>query len=169
MPTQWAHTFYWEHTDTVVAPVAVSHGGYPVWQAGVIAPSLFGIFAAWFETRWAQLQWWWRLYQRIKGLRTEQRAVVLRAMDFVEHPSYPLAQQAVRTTAQTLGFNQPQAWVKLSHTLKDHRGWAENSWRHLNACHLLNEASRAQGSTLTNPDLNGLVELAYQGFAYMGR
>lgn len=170
MPTVGTfHTFYWEFSDTAITPVAVTHGGYPVWQSAVIAPSLFGTIGAWIDHQWGRLKWAYRLIRRIEGLGSEQQAVVFRVLDLVEHPQYPTAQAAVRATATTLGFNKPQAWVALSHEIKAHADWAENTWRHLRSCHGLNVTARAQGSTLTNPELNALVELAYQGFALRGR
>ena len=42
--------------------------------------------------------------------------------------------------------------------MKSSPGRAENVFRHLNACQITRETA---GSTLTNPDCNLLVELAY--------
>jgi len=201
------HTFYWEYSDTVTTPAQVSHGGYPVWQSAVIAPSLFGMIGAWLDTKWDQAKWIYRLMWKVLTLpnpskrlvsnvvdllmptgerwhpeagriqwrtdiealppekRREYEAVLNQVVLALQHPSFEVAHDAVRQTATTLGFNQPQAWVKLSHTLKDHHGWAENTWRHLNACQLIHEGMTAQGSTLTNSQRHLVAQLAYVGFA----
>lgn len=166
MPVQgWGHSQYWTHSDTLVTPVRKSIGGYPAWQASVTAGTLFGGLQAW----WEWLVTFVRFYRRLSRLDDERRQTVLKVMDAVEAPVYALAQQAVRETAVTLGFNRPQAWVALSHTLKDHHPWAENAWRHINAMHLMTEAAQAHGSTVTNPERNLLTELAYHGFALRGQ
>lgn len=103
---------------------------------------------------------------RILALDPERRAVLDRSLDALESPAYAVAQQAVRTTATTLGFNRPEAWKDYNREIKSDPGRMENVYRHLRACHLLRDAA---GSTLTNPDQNLLVELAYHGFAQKGR
>lgn len=163
MPLQgWAHTFYWETSDTSAAVVHLSGGAvYPHWQSAVITPSLFGMIGAWIDARWALVQWHWALARRVHGLPRESRAVLLRVVDSLESPAYPAAQQAVRTTATTLGFNRQEAWKDYARELKSDLGRMENVYRHLKACHLLRDAA---GSTLTNPQQNLLTELAYHGF-----
>lgn len=156
------HRFYWEFSDTKAAPVPIpSKGGYPLWQAGVIAPSLLGMLGAWIDARWALLQWHWRLATRVHRLSRESKAVVLKTIDALEHPCYPHAQTAVRKTATTLGFNRPEAWGGLKRELKASPGRAENTFRRLNACSLLRDLSP---STLANWDQNLFVELAYHGY-----
>lgn len=189
------HTNYWEFSDTVVAAVTVSKGGYPAWQSGThgstVGMSIFGVHLP-PEVSDLVLRWWstilwglsfialavWtvkrfpkkereQLLDAVKQLTTldpERLAVVERTIGILRTPIYQVASDGVRNTAQTLGFNQPQAWVKLSHTLKNRPGWAENSWRHLNACHLTDVAAREQGSTMTNRDRHFAVALAYEGF-----
>lgn len=83
---------------------------------------------------------------------------VAKAQDLTKHPAYPFALEAVKKTATTLGFNRPEAWQGLSRHMKSSPGRAENVFRHMNACQLTRETA---GSTLTNPDCNLLVELAY--------
>ena len=162
MPTLWAHGQYWEFSDTVVAPVAVSGpGGYPRWQASVITPSLLGGLQAW----WERLVWIVRMVRRLRGLSDEQIAVVSYVQDLVTHPAYPSAQKAVDETAHTLGFNRPDAWVQYSRLIKSSRGRAENIFRHVKACERTRELA---SSTLTNPACNLLVELAYHGYAVKG-
>jgi len=162
MPTIGAfHTKYWEFSDTNAAPIHVGVTGYPLWQASVVVPSLFGIIGAWIDARVALVKWHWRLARRVHQLAPESKGVLLRALTALEDPRYPAARAAVRATATTLGFNRPEAWKPLSQHMKAEPGRAENVFRHLNACRLLRETA---GSTLTNPEQNLLTELAYHGF-----
>lgn len=92
--------------------------------------------------------------------------VLQQADSLLHHPAYPFAQDAVRKTATTLGFNRPEAWQGLSRHMKSSPGRAENVFRHLEACRLTRETC---GSTLTNPECNLLVELAYHDFALRGK
>ena len=184
------HTFYWEYSDTVVTPVAVVQGGYPLWQSGptgiTVGASLWGwpvTVPALVRRAWASGIWWlawcgWglRLARRPQRARwrsacealiacePEQLAVVERALYLVQQPVYARAAEGVRQTATTLGFNRPQAWVQLSHQLKARGDWAENTWRHLHACALTDQAMRAAHSTVTNRDRHFAVALAYEGF-----
>jgi hypothetical protein len=88
--------------------------------------------------------------------------VLTRATALLQHPAYPAALEAVQQTATTLGFNRPEAWQGLSRVMKASPGRAENIFRHMRACELTRELSP---STLTNPDCNLLVELAYHDWA----
>lgn len=166
MPLQgWAHKFYWENSDTVVTPIAVAPlvRQYPAWQASVTIGTMFGGLVPFFERLWDSLCWWSRTHPRIMRLGREDRAVLLTALNALEHPAYPLAQAAVRKTATTLGFNRPEAWTQLSRELKASAGQSENAYRHLEACRLTR--ANLLNSTLTNPECNLLVELAYHGYA----
>lgn len=212
MPTLWAHGTYFNNSSTVVPPtLATGGGGYPLWQASVIAPSLFGAF----QVYWERLKWWVRLLRQVAKLPLflrpelewrvdrlvgpvetvkQMTAPVIRRRSFIQwlaqpnlkskpampveapmllikagsllnHPAYPIAQDAVRRTARTLGFNRPEAWQGLSRQMKTSPGSAENTFRHMQAC----QWTRAEApSTLTNPDCNLLVELAYHEFALRG-
>ena len=93
----------------------------------------------------------------------EQRAALARTMDALDHAAFPVAKQAVRATAVTLGFNRPEAWVNLSRRIRASQPEAENMYRHMHACVLVRDT--ALPSTLSNPELNLVTELAYQGFA----
>ena len=168
MPTVGVfHTQYWAVSDTTAPPVlAASLGGYPRWQASVIASSLLGVIGAWWDVWWARIRWWLGFAPRIHRLDSERRAVLVGVLETLESPHYRAAQRAVRRTATTLGFSRPEAWKDLSRALKDSPGRAENTFRHLEACKLLRETA---GSTLTNPQQHLLVELAYQGFAWKGQ
>ena len=160
------HTHYWEFSDTSVTPIAVSVGGYPVWQASVITPSLLGILGAWIDTRWVQVKWYGSRLRQLMRLSPRGKQAIVAVLDALlwvpeprlsyaigadlnqplkkshrttaqqkedreaaltnialalKHPAFGPACMAVRETAQTLGFNQPNAWIKLSHELKDHR------------------------------------------------
>jgi hypothetical protein len=210
MPTLWAHQHYFNNSSTVVPPsLAASDGGYPRWQASVIA---VGVFPGQLQLLWEHLIAWIRarfaspsppppapqiitqyvdriiekpidriiekpvdrvvlsaLETRIRALSAEQQHVLVQTVEVLESPAYLAAQEAVRKTAQTLGFANPSAWQGLSRAMKSSPGRAENTFRHLNAWTLTNEALRAQGSTMTNPQLHFVTELAYQGFALTGR
>ena len=195
MPTLWAHTNYFATSDTrAPTPLAASEGGYPRWQASVIATgSLFGGLQAW----WEHLVWWIGLWGRRadieRALHPPTPGVVYQYVDrpviveapprvitervevdkpltgalasaqgLMAHPAYPAAVEAVKKTATTIGFNRPEAWQGLSKQMKSSPGRAENTFRHLYACQLTRETA---GSTLSNPDCNLLVELAYHEFA----
>ena len=157
------HSFFFNFSDSNAAPVHIGRGGYPGWQASVIAPSLFGMVGAWIDARWALVKYHWRLAKRVHALSRESQYVVTKVIDTLEDRRYPFAQQGVRKTAKTLGFSRPEAWKELSRAMKADPGRAENTFRHMHAMKLLRELS---GSTCTNPDANLLVELAYQGFTY---
>lgn len=159
------HQKYWNLSDTNLPPVHFGRGGYPIWQASVITPSLLGMLGAWLDTKLEQFRWWRAIYRRISVLDRERRAVVLLTLEALEHPAYTSAQVAVRQTATTLGFNRPEAWTELSRQMKGAPNRSENVYRHLLACRKVDTALRAQGSTLTNPELNLTTELAYHGFA----
>jgi hypothetical protein len=159
------HQKYWNLSDTNLPPVHIGKGGYPVWQASVITPSLLGMIGAWIDSKIALYRWWKPLLRRIAALDREQRAVWLLTLDALEQPAYRAAQTAVRQTATTLGFNRPEAWTELSREVKSSPAKAENNYRHLLAVRKVDTMLREQGSTLTNPELNLTTELAYHGFA----
>lgn len=159
------HQKYWNLSDTNAPPVHIGRGGYPIWQASVITPSLFGMVMAWIHHKLDVWRWWKPLFSRVAALSKEQRAVWLLALDSIESPAYGAAQQAVRETATTLGFNRPERWKDLSREVKDSPAKAENNFRHLLAVRKTDTFLRAQGSTLSNPELNLATELAYHGFS----
>lgn len=172
MPTLWAHEQYWVSQSTVVIPPSTVVGGvgsYSAWQRTVIMPSLFGAFQEWWERWAARLRWWRDVTLRIERLGPDRRALLTRTIEVLDSPGYPLAQQAVRQTATTLGFNRPEAQKPLWHMMKSSPGQAENVFRHLNVVELVDAGIRAQGSTLSNPQKHFLAELAYQDFALRGR
>lgn len=156
------HGFYWDISDTNVRPVVISRGGYPGWQASVVAPSLFGGLHAWGADLVAKARYVWRLWRRVRTLPTDRATVLEQTLTLLESPTFPIAKQAVRETALTLGFNRPEAWKPYSHALKAEPGRAENVFRHIRACELTR--TRA-GSTMTNPTANLLTELAYHAYA----
>lgn len=163
------HTKYWENSDTATTPVVVNRfvGFYPAWQGGVVLGSLFGGTVPFFERCWDRLSWWWKAQPRVMRLDPEARLVLLKTLDAIEHPAYPIARSAVRKTATTLGFNRPEAWKELSRELKGSAGHAENAFRHLEACRLVR--ANLLNSTVTNPECHLIVELAYQGFGARGK
>lgn len=166
MPTQWAHSFYWAVSSTVVEPERpAGPGGYPAWQSAVTVGSGFGVIGAWASARWAQLKWWWRLKTRIDRLSPDRRHALWRTFDALESPVFPLACQAVAETAHTRHFNRPEEWLVYSRALKADPGRAENVFRHVRAMELTSAARRQQGSTVSHQTLNLVVELAYQSYA----
>lgn len=161
------HRQYWEFSDTSAAPVAPPGlGGYPTWQASVIAPSLFGMIGAYIDTWMVRLKWWWGFAPRVHRLNEEKRVVLVHALGLLEDPAYARARVAVRETSKILGFNKPSAWGELKGVLKDSPGTSENVMRHLEA---LRRMRGMEGSTLTNPQANLMTELAYVGFAKFPR
>ena len=173
MPTLWSHRAYWAASDTAVAPVRISRGGYPGWQQtqqrAVFLASVFGALQALYDRVRERLRLWWRLTLRIERLSLDRRALILYTLETIDRPAYVEAQHAVKATATTLGFNRPEAWKGLSHAIKRDPGQAENTFRHLNACEILDRESRAHGSTLSNPERHFLVELAYQDYGLKSR
>lgn len=178
MPTgALAHIAYWEGSgDVPVVVPPVTRPGYPGWQAGVVCASLLGGLQAWYE-RWrelyriARLMASWaprgRLFieqygEQFAACTAEQRAVLVTTLATMQSPDFTLAKAAVRTTATTSGFNKPVAWTRLSHQLHVRYDWAENCWRHLDAMRQLDDAKT---TTMTNPQKNLMVELAYQAYA----
>jgi hypothetical protein len=167
MPTLWAHRNYFNNSSTAVKPtLAASEGGYPRWQASVIA---VGSFPGQLQVYWERLVAWVRSWRAARPAiivaPASEAAVLDRVRTLLEHPAYPFAQAAVRQTATTLGFTRPEAWQGLSRHMKEDAGRAENVFRHMRAC----VVTRATApSTLTNPDCNLLVELAYHEFAARG-
>jgi hypothetical protein len=112
------------------------------------------------------IQWLARpTLRRVKKAPVDTPLLLVKAGSLLNHPAYPMAQAAVRRTARTLGFNRPEAWQGLSRQMKQSQGTAENLYRHLQACQWTREVAP---STLTNPDCNLLVELAYHEFALRG-
>jgi hypothetical protein len=165
MPTQWAHTHYWENSSTVVTPIAPApRGGYPVWQTSAVTLGFgFGGALSLWERLVDWLGWAWTIVSRCRRYTPQQRAIVRATFDALDHPAFPLAQAAVKKTATTLGFNRPEAWKELSRELKGSAGHAENAFRHLEACRLVR--ANLLTSTVTNPECHLIVELAYHGFA----
>ena len=167
----WAHSQYWSPAPStyVPPPPGPSRGGYPGWQAGVVSMGPFGYLSAWAHAWLIWLRTWWRFFQRVSALSVPQRVVFLRTLRLLESPPYPYARQAVRTTATTLGFRDPQSWVAYSRAIKQDQSQAENWWRAVRARALLREAWAATqpGSTttrLSNGDATLLTELAYQEY-----
>lgn len=156
------HRFFWSRHGTAPAPPPVTtRPGYPMWQASVILPSLFGIIGARWDAFLEQVRWWYALYRRIKALPPTSHLVLLTVLRSLEHPAYPAAKQAVRATAITERFNRPESWLEYSRAVKSSPHLAENMYRHLRAMTLV----RTEHPALTNPEQNLLVELAYAEYA----
>ena len=106
-------------------------------------------------------------FRRLAGFTAEQRPVLERVTAALEHPAWPDAQQAVRSVATTLGFSNQEAWLPYSRALKADPGQSENVFRHLKAVHEVKVSLAARGHPLSNPLVNLLIELGYQGFDAM--
>lgn len=103
--------------------------------------------------------------KHLAGCTPEQRAILDSVIAAMQSPHWETARRVVRDTAQTLGFNDPNAWVQYSRAVKKDPGQAENTFRHLKSVHDL----RGEVGVLSNPQAHLLIELAYHGFAETGR
>lgn len=168
MPTQWAHEFYWDVSSTVVEVIPEAKGGYPAWQSAPLG--MLGVawgvpldrLVAWMKRLWWAICAAWRW----SGYPVERRRVLFRVERAMQDPYWTLGLKAVHETANTLGFNNPEAWVAYGREIKSDPGRAQNIFRHQRAMGLLRDSLKADyGSTLTNPDQNLIIELAYHGWA----
>lgn len=165
------HQTYWSTSDTkAVVPPGPGVPGYPMWQSGpttIVLGSAFGGLVPFFEriAEWCRRVW--RFTFRVSRLTPTQCLALERVLQSFEHPGYPIARHTVRKTATTLGFNRSEAWLELGRALKRSPGESENTFRHLESVRLLR--FNLVGSTLSNPQANLMVELAYQEFAAMGK
>lgn len=135
----------------------------------------------------AQLRWYWTLARRLWRWRApenqdkletwiarleefdaEEVAILDRVLHAFAHPRWRDAQQAVRVCATTPKFHQPEQWVEYGRALKGNPGQAQNVFRHIRVVHVLRGLQDDAGP-LSNPDAHLLAELAYQGFAALGR
>lgn len=168
----WAHSQYWgpAASTVVAAPPGPTKGGYPGWQGSVVSFGPLGLLSAWWGDWKAWVVSWVRLCRRIAALPQARRFVLLRTLQVLESPVYPHAKRAVRETATTIGFRNPEAWVSYSRAMKADPKKAENIWRSVRARELTQQhwAATQPGSTLTkmsNPHLALVAELAYQEYA----
>lgn len=130
------------------------------------------------------LRWYWRLatrlwqwrapqnrqrlevwIDRLERLDVEEGAVLERVIQAMACPQWADAQARVRVCATTPKFHQPEQWLAYSRAIKANGGQAQNVFRHLKVVQELQAAHPG----LSNPDAHLLAELAYQGFAAMGR
>lgn len=173
MPVQsWGHSQYWGDSGStfIPPPPGPSRGGYPGWQAAVVAPSAFGAIGAWWDDWTDWIAGWVRFMRRVHRLPDARRLVLLDVLQALESPIYDHARTAVRQTATTLGFNRPEVWVDYSRAIKGTPRRAENIYRHVRAVDLLQEAwcATQPGSTatrLTNPQKDLYTQLAYAEYA----
>lgn len=173
----FAHSKFWRQRANPVAPPPVSFGGYPLWQSSIILGSLMGVCHGVYERLASAVRWflwgWSHPYtaqacawaETVAGLTPDQHIAVNEAARLVRSPEWAAARDAVFATSRAEKFNEYQEWAKLGNALRHNRGLAENTWRHLHACHAL-DAVRAD---IGNPSLNLLIELAYHEFAASGR
>lgn len=161
------HTFYWENSSTVVAAVVTAKGGYPTWQAAPLSLVLgtgFGALEPVYTATVLRVRWFWRLFRAVLRLNQKDQKTLAKVVATFTDPRYAHAARAVKMTAIKPGMDGPLAWRSLAHDLKNHHRWAENSWRHLDACATADAMLRAEGSTISNPDRALFVELAYQSY-----
>lgn len=173
----FAHSKFWRQRANPVAPPPVLFGGYPLWQSSVVVGSLIGGCQLFYERLCSALRWfrwgWSHPYtpemqqwaDTVAALTPDQRLAVEEAARVVRLPQWATARDAVFATSRAEKFNEYQEWAKLGNALRNSRGMAENTWRHLHACHALRDEQMALG----NPTLNLMVELAYHEFAASGR
>ena len=174
MPVQsWGHSQYWAGGDgppPTGAPVSV--GGYPGWQTAArtqtVTGSAFGPLQWLWERATGAVWWWWRWLDigwRARRWGTDRQWILVDVINTIEHPMFPYAIEGVVKTAKTPGFARPEAWARLSHKLKERGTWAENAWRHMNACDVMAERIAREGDgtfPVSNPNMNLMVELAYR-------
>ena len=180
MPVQgWGHSHYWAGTTEVILPSTEAGAAYPMWQASVITPSLFGGLQAGWEAGSEQVKSWaywlarlWRLppdtrlhlgalADRLEALGPEKRIAIEQAIEAIEQDGYEAAVKAVGDVAVTPGMRERHVWVNISRKIHEWPGWSENMYRHLDAADRAKRSIREAGSTISNPDLNLMVELAY--------
>lgn len=161
------HTHFWEVSSTVVN-VAAPAGGYPTWQAAplsFVVGSVFGGILPFWERLTTRVGWSLRMLRIVLRWPEPKRQALTRAIAVLDSPLYVHASRAVKMTAVLPGFNEPKAWQEVSHKLKASRGWAENTWRALEAQQAYDRMIRAEGSTATNSERVLMIEMAYQSFA----
>lgn len=177
----WAHSTYWRARANTPPPPGLSgRSGYPAWQAVIITASLFGALQDYWERLLYAFGWFLKAWRGQAEPSTEhawlmaewdrcamdQRCALRHVFWAVHLPEWPVAQDAVLETSHTLGFNRHEAWIKLGHALKENAGWAENAWRRLNALKLMDARTHP---TVSHPDRNLLIELAYHEYGASGR
>lgn len=156
----WAHSHYWRFSNGpgVVLGGGGGNNGYVPWQTTPLLGSLFGGLQAWYE----RVRDVWRLYQRVKDFGPDRWAALERVCALLAAPEYDVARASVKDTALLLGFNKPEAWLSLKRDLQKRPDFTENLFRHVRAMRTLDEQ---QPNTLSNPEKNLLIELAYHGYA----
>lgn len=178
------HGKFWRaRANPLPTPGVSSDWLYPRFQAVILMSAFWmipvqALEALWRQLRWytrlARALWWWRSVeaherltqwiQRLEASDWEQRAILDRVWLAFDPTVWPQARDRVRATATTPDFNQPIAWVEYSRAIKANTGQAQNVFRHLKVVHELRATT-----PLSNPEAHLLAELAYQGFAALGR
>ena len=144
------------HVATVAQAYPVAVSGKVQRRSGIVCRQPTTIKKPTLLQRWTA--------PKVKDAPAEKSAptALLRAAMLLEHPAYPVALEAVKRTRETVGFHKPESWQGLSRQMKASPGAAENIFRHMHAC----QYTRSHApSTLSNPDCNLLVELAYHEMA----
>mgnify|MGYP001617550811 CR=1 FL=1 len=179
------HGKFWRARPTAPPPSGVSgEWMYPRVQAALILSSAIWwlpwtvltplwVLLCWYGSVLRQL-WRWQCWARAHRLAlapahfgtldAEQLLILSRVLSALHSPAWTNTQQLVRATATTLNFNEPAAWVDYNRAIKANAGQAQNVFRHLKVVHALRATT-----SLSNPEAHLLAELAYQGFAAIGR
>lgn len=179
------HAKFWKARANAPAPPATAATAwmYPGVQSVVTMPFLFGAL----QPLWDQLVWYVRLAERLwhwrapanqvrletwiahlEAFDTEEYAIVERVVEAMRHPRWSDARHAVRAVATSPKFHHPEQWVAYGRALKANKGQAQNVFRHVKAVSELHGLADGPAA-LSNPEAHLLIELAYQGFAALGR
>lgn len=159
------HSKYWRaRANGIIPPGKSNPWMYPQWQPAVIAMAVFGPPLDLLKLFWARAKWWMRWQRAIQGMGLEQILVLHRVMQRLTSPEWDLARSLVRTCAHTPDFHHQEAWVSYSRAMRANLGQTQNIFRHLTVI----QGLQAQ-SLLSNPEAHLLAQLAYEGFAAVGR
>jgi hypothetical protein len=165
---------------------------YSEWQSTIqrsvtLTMAIWGVPFDVLGPVWAQLRWYWTLARRLwhwrapanqdrlemwiarlEELEPAQIAALERAVTVMTGPHWAEARRAVQVCATTPKFHQPEQWVEYGRALKGNPGQAQNVFRHVKVVQAL-RGLQDGAAALSNPDAHLLAELAYQGFAALGR
>lgn len=113
------HQQYWAVSDTFVPPPIISGGGgYPLWQASVIATSLpFGPFGAWWDVMRARIAWWWTLVLGVRSLSFNKRASVKALVDRLVSNAPPPKPDVITQTVERI-IEKPVEVVRVERVIQ---------------------------------------------------
>lgn len=169
------HRFYWKARANTPPPAGTwAPWGYPRWQTAprsgvMLSLAIWGVSLDTIRPVLTQIRWVWRLVRVVWWIRdAERQAVLWRVIEQLASERWPHAQSAVRACAHTPKFHHADQWVEYGRALKANPGQAQNVFRHVKVVHAL-RGLQDDGGPISNPDAHLLAELAYQGYAAMGR